>query len=81
MDNKEKKSLTEMYEEAFNCSSDEMKEYLEKRILILGNFIVEQAKIEHLYEVRDYPIDGFMVAEWDAFIEACKYFESKYEKK
>ena len=70
------KSLTDIYE-AFDCSAKEMKDYLDKRILILGHSIVEQDKIEHLYETRDYPVDGFMVAEWDAFIEACMYFEEK----
>ena len=78
--NNELKTLTDMYVEAFDCSSKAMKEYLDKRILIIGDSIVEQDKVAHLYEIRDYPVDGFMVAEWDAFIEACEYFEAKNEK-
>jgi hypothetical protein len=61
--NNELKTLTDMYVEAFDCSSKAMKEYLDKRILIIGDSIVEQDKVAHLYEIRDYPVDGFMVAE------------------
>ena len=75
------KSLSDMYEEAFNCSSKAMKEYLEKRILIIGHSLEEQDKIEHLFEIRDYPIDGFAVMEWDAFIECAEYFEGKRNEK
>ena len=83
MDNKDEKfsSLVEMYEEIFDCSSQKMKEYLEKRIQIEGWNLKEQDKIEHLYEIRDALIDNFTVMEWDTFIDACEYFEGKNEKK
>lgn len=73
------KSLTAIYE-AFECSAKEMKDYLDKRITILGHCITEQEKIEHLFEERDAYIDGFRVCEWDAFIEACLYFEDKNDQ-
>ena len=73
-------SLITIYEE-FGCSSKAMKDYLDKRILITGYNLTEQDKIEHLYETRDACIDGFMVAEWDAFLDACEYFEGKKNEK
>lgn len=75
------KSLVDMYEEAFNCSSKAMKEYLEKRILIVGHNLEEQDKIELLYEERTFFIDNFRVCEWDAFLECAEYFEGKKNEK
>ena len=74
-------SLVDMYENAFDCSSKAMKDYLDKRILIVGHNLEEQDKIELLYETRTFVIDGFMVAEWDAAIEMCEYFEGKRNEK
>lgn len=70
-------SLVEMYEEAFDCDSKAMKEYLEKRILITGYNLTEQDKIEKLYEERTGYIDNFRVCEWDTAIEIFEYFENK----
>ena len=75
------KSLADMYEKTFDCSSKAMKEYLDKRILIEGYNLEEQDKIELLYETRTYIIDGFMVAEWDAWLNCAEYFEGKRNEK
>lgn len=70
------RSLVDMYE-AFDCDSKAMKDYLDKRMLIIGSNLTEQDKILHLYEERDVEIDGFKVCEWDGFISACEYFEKR----
>lgn len=74
-------SLVEMYEEAFDCDSKAMKEYLEKRILITGYNLTEQNKIEKLYEERTGYVDGFRVCEWDIALEIIEYFENKIRGK
>jgi hypothetical protein len=70
------RSLVDMYE-AFDCDSKAMKEYLDKRILILGHNLTEQDKIEKLYEERTAFVDNFRVCEWDAALEMIEYFEGK----
>jgi hypothetical protein len=70
------KSLVDMYE-AFDCDSKAMKDYLDKRMLIMGHNLTEQDKILHLYEERDVDIDGFKVMEWDAFLSGVEYFEKR----
>lgn len=74
------RSLVDMYE-AFDCDSKAMKDYLDKRMLIIGSNLTEQDKIEKLYEERVISIDGFMVAEWDMAIEFIEYFENKLRSK
>lgn len=70
------RSLADMYE-AFDCDSKAMKDYLDKRMLIMGHNLTEQDKILHLYEERDVDIDGFAVMEWDAAIAMAEYFEKR----
>ena len=73
-------SLADIYE-AFENSSKAMKEYLDKRMLIIGHNLTEQDKISKLYEERTYIVDGFMVAEWDAWLSAAEYFEGMRNEK